>query len=273
MKDQNRNLALRVASAAVLAPLALYATWHGGLVFAGLCAAAAALATAELIAMFARLGLPEAYGVLVAALVPLAPWYTDGHYLAWTPVALAFAGMGLLALHVFGTEVADMARRASAVALAWIYVAPVVASVVSLRLRFGTGWVILAFAVAFLNDTFAYFAGRFFGRHKLLERISPKKTWEGAAGGVLGSVLGAVAVRLLDVTRDLGTLSLAGAAAVGLGAAVLAPVGDLAESMLKRSAGVKDSGRLIPGHGGLLDRIDALLFVAPWVWVYAAFLR
>jgi phosphatidate cytidylyltransferase len=159
------------------------------------------------------------------------------------------------------------------VALAWIYVAPVVASVVSLRLRFGTGWVILAFAVAFLNDTFAYFAGRFFGRHKLLERISPKKTWEGAAGGVLGSVLGAVAVRLLDVTRDLGTLSLAGAAAVGLGAAVLAPVGDLAESMLKRSAGVKDSGRLIPGHGGLLDRIDALLFVAPWVWVYAAFLR
>jgi phosphatidate cytidylyltransferase len=273
MKEQNRNLALRVASAAVLAPLALYATWHGGLVFAGLCAAAAALAAAELIAMFAPLGLPEAYGILVAALVPLAPWYTDGHYLAWTPVALAFAGMGLLALHVFGTEVADMARRASAVALAWIYVAPVVASVVSLRLRFGTGWVILAFAVAFLNDTFAYFAGRFFGRHKLLERISPKKTWEGAAGGVLGSVLGAVAVRLLDVTRDLGTLSLAGAAAVGLGAAVLAPVGDLAESMLKRSAGVKDSGRLIPGHGGLLDRIDALLFVAPWVWVYAAFLR
>ena len=273
MKEQNRNLALRVASAAVLAPLAIYATWHGGLFFAGLCAAAAALAAAELVAMFVPLRLPEAYGILVAALVPFAPWYAGGQYPPWTPVALAFAAMGLLALHVFTSEVADMARRASAVALAWIYVAPVVASVVSLRLRFGTGWVILAFAAAFLNDTSAYFAGRFLGRHKLLERISPKKTWEGAAGGVLGSVLGALAVRLLDVTHDLGTLSLAGAAAIGLGAAVLGPVGDLAESMLKRSAGVKDSGRLIPGHGGLLDRIDALLFVAPWVWVYAAFLR
>jgi phosphatidate cytidylyltransferase len=273
MREPNRNLALRVASAAVLAPLAIYATWHGGLVFAGLCAAAAALAAAEFIAMFAPLGLPEAYGILVAALFPLAPWYAGGAYPPWAPVAVAFAAIGLLALHVFGTAVADAPRRASAVALAWLYLGPIIASVVSLRLRFGTGWVILAFAAAFLNDTLAYFAGRFFGRHKLLERISPKKTWEGFAGGIAGSVLGALAVKLLDLTADLGTLSLPGAAAVGLGAAVLGPIGDLAESMLKRAAGVKDSGRLIPGHGGLLDRIDALLFVAPWVWVYAAFFR
>jgi phosphatidate cytidylyltransferase len=273
MTEQNRNLALRVASAAVLAPLALYATWHGGLVFALLCATAAALAAGEFIAMFTPVGPPEAYGILVAGLFPLAPLLFRGHYPAWAPVALAAAGMGLLALHVFSSDLAGAPRRASAVALAWIYLGPIVASVVSLRLLFGTGWVILAFAAAFLNDTFAYFAGRFFGRHKLLERISPKKTWEGFAGGVLGSVLGALAVRLLDVTADLSTLSLRGTVALGLGAAVLGPIGDLAESMLKRSAGVKDSGRLIPGHGGLLDRIDALLFVAPWVWVYAAFLR
>jgi phosphatidate cytidylyltransferase len=273
MKEANRNLALRVASALVLAPLAVYATWHGGLVFAGLCAAAAALAAAEFIAMFAPIGLPEAYGILVAALFPLAPWWAGGEYPPWAPVALAFAAIVLLSLHVLGTALADVPRRASAVALSWIYLGPIVASVVSLRLRFGTGWVILAFAAAFLNDTAAYFAGRFLGRHKLLERISPKKTWEGFAGGVAGSVLGALAVRGLDLTSDLGTLTLAGTVALGLGAAVLGPMGDLAESMLKRAAGVKDSGRLIPGHGGLLDRIDALLFVAPWVWVYAAFLR
>ena len=273
MKEPDRNLALRVASAAVLAPLAIYATWNGGLVFACLCAAGAALAAAELVGMLAPLRAPEVYGILVAALFPLAVWSAGGGAPAWAPVGLALAGIGLLGLHVFGSEIADVPRRASAVALAWIYIGTLVASVVSLRIRFGTGWVILAFATAFLNDTFAYFAGRFFGRHKLLERISPRKTWEGAAGGVLGSVLGALAVRLLDVTRDLETLSLGGAVALGLGAAVIGPVGDLAESMLKRSAGVKDSGRLIPGHGGLLDRIDALLFVAPWVWVYAAFLR
>lgn len=273
MKEPDRNLALRVASAAVLAPLAIYATWHGGLVFAGLCAAGAALAAAELVGMLAPLRAPELYGIVVVALFPLAVWSAGGGAPAWAPVGLAVAAIGLFALYVLGTEVAEMHRRASAVALAWIYVGPLVASVVSIRIRFGAGWVILAFAAAFINDTFAYFAGRFLGRHKLLERISPRKTWEGAAGGVLGSVAGALAVRLLDLTHDLGTLSLGGAVALGLGAAVVGPLGDLAESMMKRSAGVKDSGRLIPGHGGLLDRIDALLFVAPWVWVYAAFLR
>jgi len=273
MKEANRNLLIRVASAAVLAPLAVYATWHGGLVFAGLCSAAAALAAAELILMLAPLGLPEAYGIVVAALFPFAPWHAAGNYPAWAPVALAFAAIGLLALHLRGTELAEVPRRASAVALAWIYVGPVVASIVSLRLRFGTGWVILALAAALINDTFSYFAGRFLGRHRMIERISPKKTWEGFAGGVVGSVLAALAVRLLDPVSDLATLTLPGAAAVGLGAAVLGPIGDLVESMLKRAAGVKDSGRLIPGHGGLLDRIDALLFVVPWVWVYAAFLR
>ncbi|HEY6106973.1 MAG TPA: phosphatidate cytidylyltransferase, partial [Anaeromyxobacteraceae bacterium] len=119
------------------------------------------------------------------------------------------------------------------------------------------------------NDTFAYFAGSLFGRHRLLERVSPQKTWEGFAGGALGSVAGALAVRALL----LGPVPLWAALAVAAGGAVLGPLGDLAESMLKRAAGVKDSGRLIPGHGGLLDRIDALLFVAPWVYAFAILLE
>ena len=273
MNEANRNLALRVGSALVLAPLAIYATWRGGVIFAAVCAVVAALAAHELISMIAPVRLPEAYGIAVAATFPLAPWYALGVYPAWAPIALGFAGMGLLVLHLFGGDLEGVPRRASAVALAWIWIGPVVSSVVSLRLRFGTGWVIMALATTFVNDTAAYFAGRFLGRHKLLPRVSPKKTWEGFLGGVAGSVAAALVVRAFDFTHDLGTLGWAGAALLGLGAAVLGPLGDLSESMVKRATGVKDSGSLIPGHGGLLDRIDALLFVAPWVWVYANFLR
>jgi phosphatidate cytidylyltransferase len=273
MSEANRNLAARVGSALVLAPVAIYATWHGGLVFTLLCAVAGALAASELVAMLGPVGLPEAYGIAVAGLFAVVPWLGGGAFPAWAPVALPFAGFGLLSLHLLTADLPGVPRRASAVALCWVYVAPVVAAVVSLRLLHGTGWVILAFVMAFVNDTAAYFAGRFLGRHKMAPRISPKKTWEGFAGGVVGSVGGALLVRALDLTSDLGTLSWRGTVLLALGAAVLGPLGDVVESMLKRAVGVKDSGDLIPGHGGLLDRIDALVFVAPWVWVYAAYLR
>lgn len=271
MTEANRNLLLRVASGLVLFPIAVYATWKGGVTFAALCAVAAAVGASEVVMMFAPLGLAEAYGIAVAASFPLAPLVAGGGFPAWTPVAMPFAVIGLLTLHLFRTELEAVPRRASAVAVAWCYVAPAIASVVSLRLLFGFGWVILSFVLAWANDTAAYFAGRFLGRHKMFPRISPKKTWEGFAGGLLGSVGGALVLRAMDPAGDLAALSVAGAVVLGLGAAVLGPLGDLVESMLKRAAGVKDSGRLIPGHGGLLDRIDALLFIAPWVWVFAAY--
>ena len=119
----------------------------------------------------------------------------------------------------------------------------------------------LTLTVTWLNDSFAYFAGRAFGRRKLYERISPSKTWEGALGGAAGSIAGALIVREIWLPE----LPSWGAAFIGAGAAVLGPLGDLSESMLKRAFGAKDSGRLLPGHGGLLDRIDALLFNAPFV--------
>lgn len=121
-------------------------------------------------------------------------------------------------------------------------------------------------AVTWLGDTFAFFGGKLFGHHALYPAVSPKKTWEGAFFGLLGSVLGAQAVRLLfwpnAEARDLLIFALVGGA--------LGQAGDLVESVFKRSAGVKDSGSLLPGHGGVLDRIDAFLFVAPFgcVWFY-----
>jgi phosphatidate cytidylyltransferase len=133
----------------------------------------------------------------------------------------------------------------------------------------GAGWVALAIAVTFGNDSGAYFTGRAFGRHKLAPAISPGKTVEGALGGLVASLV----VTLIARSLFLPELSLRDCVMIGVPAAIVGPVGDLVESLLKRAAGAKDSGRLLPGHGGILDRIDALLFVGAYVFLYATQLR
>jgi phosphatidate cytidylyltransferase len=268
---RRRNLAVRVASAVILFPLAVGLTVMGGWPFALLAALAAALAGAELLLMSGPLRAPEGFAVAVTGLVPvLAALGTTGELLpGWSGLALAGATVALLILLLLDRgELAAVPARAGRAVLAWLYCGLLIAAVVGLRLSHGVGWVIMAFVVTWANDTFAYFAGLLLGRHPLNARVSPKKTWEGFAGGAVGSILGAVAVRALL----LPGVSLGSVVALGAGGAVLGPMGDLVESLLKRASGVKDSGRLIPGHGGLLDRIDALLFVGPWVYVFAAYL-
>ena len=212
--------------------------------------------------------------MVTTGLLPLAAWSgwrSGGEFVAdWVGLGFAGATVLLLLLALFRSGPLEEAPRSAGVAaLAWLYCGVLPASAVAIRQRFGWEWVILAFVVTWANDILAYFSGRFLGRHKLMERISPKKTWEGFAGGAVGSILGALAVKWLF----LPGATVPGCLAVGAGAAVLGPLGDLAESMLKRAAGVKDSGRIMPGHGGLLDRIDALLFVLPWVYATAALRR
>jgi phosphatidate cytidylyltransferase len=118
--------------------------------------------------------------------------------------------------------------------------------------------------VAWVADTGAYFAGRFLGKAKLYEAVSPKKTWAGAWGGLAGSVLGVVALKLAFAHY----LSWLDVVLIAVPGGILGQLGDLAESLIKRSVGVKDSGALLPGHGGILDRIDAVLFIAPYVYAY-----
>ncbi|WP_242346786.1 phosphatidate cytidylyltransferase [Anaeromyxobacter terrae] len=272
-QKNRQNLVVRVASAAVLFPLAVWLTYVGGLPFAVLAGGAAAIAAFELVVMFGAVGATEVFGVAVAGAIPfVAAWEPSGNLLpGWSGLALGGATIVLFVFSLFRRSPLEEAPRAMAIiALSWLYCGLLIASLVGLRLRFDVGWVILAFVVTWGNDTFAYFTGHALGRHKLLERISPKKTWEGFAGGAVGSVVGALVTRALLLQDEL---SVGLAIAIGLGGAVLGPLGDLAESMVKRAAGVKDSGKIIPGHGGLLDRIDALLFVAPWVYVCAAYLR
>jgi phosphatidate cytidylyltransferase len=267
-----RNLFERAISAVVLLPIAIWLTWVGGWPFAGLIGVAAGICAVELLLMSGPLLLAEWYGAAVAAAIPLLVALHSGETLlpSWAPLGLAFATMALLGLLLFTHhDQGEVPVRAGRVALAWLYCGLLASTLVGLRIHGGTAWVVLAFVVTWANDTFAYFAGMFFGKHRLYEKVSPKKTWEGFAGGAVGSVAGALVIRAFMLPE----LPLLQAVLLGAGAAVLGPLGDFNESLLKRAAGVKDSSKLIPGHGGLLDRIDALLFVVPWVYLFALLLR
>jgi phosphatidate cytidylyltransferase len=128
----------------------------------------------------------------------------------------------------------------------------------------GGDTVLIVLIVAWLADTGGYFAGRFLGNAKLYEAVSPKKTWAGAWGGLAGSVVGVAALKLISAHF----LTWVDVALIAIPGGILGQLGDLTESLIKRSVGVKDSGGLLPGHGGILDRIDAVLFIAPYVYGY-----
>jgi phosphatidate cytidylyltransferase len=146
------------------------------------------------------------------------------------------------------------------------YIGLLLSYLVDLRLDAGRNWVFLAILATFGSDTMAYFIGRMFGRHKMAPRISPNKTWEGAAAGVAG----AIAISLLFTISWPLQLPINYGQAILLGVliSVFGQFGDLLESLLKRYAGVKESGSLIPGHGGLLDRMDSVVLAGVVVYIY-----
>ena len=144
-----------------------------------------------------------------------------------------------------------------------LYVGWLLSHLVALRgLDAGREWVLLALFATFGSDTIAFFVGRALGRHKLAPRISPGKTWEGAVAGVFGAII----VGLIFTT--FMSISYGQAILLGLLLSVFGQLGDLVESLLKRNMGVKDSGSLIPGHGGFLDRIDSVVFAGVVVYYY-----
>jgi phosphatidate cytidylyltransferase len=149
-----------------------------------------------------------------------------------------------------------------------IYVAGTLSSVSLVRDFEPTGaWVLLTMVLAWGSDTAAYFFGRKFGTTKFSPRISPKKTLEGSVAGLTASVVGAAIM-----SAFLPALPVLDAMALGVLAGTAGQAGDLFISVLKRSSGVKDSGGILPGHGGILDRVDALAFTAPATWAYGHFI-
>jgi phosphatidate cytidylyltransferase len=181
-------------------------------------------------------------------------------------IVLAVVVPGLFYLFRF-REIPTVAARYAATVAGIIYagfLAMFLAFLKRIDPNQGGDTVVLVLIIAWLADTGGYFAGRYLGKAKLYEAVSPKKTWAGLWGGIAGAVIGVVVLKLFFAKWmtwvDVFALSIPGC--------LLGQMGDLAESLIKRSVGVKDSGSLLPGHGGILDRIDAVLFIAPYVYVY-----
>ena len=265
------NLALRVVTGAIGLPLVgLLVLWRERWGFALLVLLFCALGLVELTRMTLAQA-PRAQRVAVIATgvaLSAALYVRPGLALVWVLGAAVVVATAMLA---HPGEIASATTRLALAVFAVLYVGGFSAPLALLQrdLPEGPYWVFVAIAVTFTNDTGAYFAGRFLGRHKLYPAISPSKTIEGAVGGLAGGLIIAWVCRLTFFPE----LTVRDCLLVAVPGAVLGPIGDLLESMIKRSAGVKDSGRMLPGHGGILDRVDALLFVTAWIYVYTTQLR
>ena len=277
------ELRSRLLVAAVGLPLGLFTTYQGGWLLAIVMAVVAALSAREFYALAAaKAGNPLSwYGVPAAALLVLMAAY-DRAFTVWADHALAL--LLLLGLLTFTTvvfsrrlEEGPLLSAAATVSgtlytggtlsfTMFLYHLPETRGTVSATPWEGTLLVLFPVAVTWAGDSMAYFAGKRFGRTKLVPRVSPGKTVEGGIGGLAGAVLvGALAGWLMQGFGNYPLSPLLGGS-IGLVLGVGGQLGDLAESVLKREAGVKDSGTLLRGHGGTLDRFDGLFFTIPMAY-------
>jgi phosphatidate cytidylyltransferase len=270
------ELARRVGTAVVVLPVLLAGMlWAPPFVGFAIVTAAVAIGAWEFDGLLRAGGVRplRVAGLLLLALVyahvglvggPMG--YLDGGHFP-VPLWPLVAVLGLTALVLRGGDFARTVSAAALTLLGVLYLGGLGGAIAGLRvmppLWLGPWRIVLLLAIVMAADTAAYFVGRALGRHKLAPAISPGKTIEGAVGGLAGGVAGAWAVSAAGLH-----LPAAHVVALGVLVTLFAIAGDLLESLLKRWAGVKDSGRLFPGHGGMLDRLDSLLFGAAVLYYY-----
>ena len=207
-------------------------------------------------------------GTLLGAIVPVIIYLFEYQW---------FSGYLILAVFLIFTDslfrhnlLASVTARIGVGVLGIIYIAFPISHLILIRnMELGRLWLLFIVCIIAANDTFAYYVGRGFGKHKLSPVISPKKTVEGALGGLIGGVAVALVFNQMFLThispKEISIL------AVFIG--ILGQLSDLFESLIKRSVGVKDSGGILPGHGGMLDRIDSLIFPSPFLYYYLIYFR
>ena len=267
----SNDLVLRCLSALVGIPVLLAAVWWGAPWVFLLVALAAILGIRELYRLHPNdsAALPVFLGALWVLAFVIAGQSTG------TPTNFLLASAGVFLVGVFVAVLWTIAYydgRGLPIAAAYLlggplYIGFLLAHAVALR-ELGDGgtqgrdWLLLALAVTFATDVGAFFTGRSVGRHRMAPTISPGKTWEGVAGGLVSSIAASLVVgQVLSLEPPAWQVAL-----LGLAASVAAQMGDLWESRLKRISQVKDAGSIIPGHGGVLDRLDSLLWSVPTVY-------
>jgi phosphatidate cytidylyltransferase len=290
----------RIATAVVLIPIVLSLVLRAPVPVLAVVAGAVALITVH-----EFLKLTESYGVvplrlptyifvglffllLAASAIGETPQVSVLKFVLGAGFAAALAPFLFLTIAMRRAQMSSAYPAAAASAFAFAYIALPMAMLVQLRQQWaGAFWILYLLLVVWAGDIFAYFVGRSLGRHLMAPRISPKKTWEGAAASLAASLLvtsllfshslqiSSFLLRVALIERRDGLFGLEKPAMwpiflLTVAVNVAAQLGDLVESLIKRGAGVKDSGTILPGHGGMLDRIDALLFAAPVLWFYVA---
>lgn len=292
------ELVKRVLTAVVLIPIVLIVVLRAPVpVLAIVAGGVALLAIREL------LKLAEGYGirplqmptyifcaalfVLIAAYPQATDTLSTAGFAYFALAAAMIAPFFFLALGMRAGELASGFPAALVSAFAFVYIALPMASLVQMREQWrGAFFLLYLLLLVWAGDIFAYFIGKAFGRHRMSPRVSPKKTWEGAVASIMASV--AVGAAMFNNARAISSAlmhahlieqkdgvfttpsSLGSVIVLSIVLNVAAQFGDLVESLIKRGAGMKDSGAILPGHGGMLDRIDALLFAAPVLWCYMA---
>jgi len=257
-------LAKRTLVVVILLPIGLALIWLGGWAYTLMIALILGLAAWEFVQLFRTGGLQPAVALVIGGTLALVIGRAlDGFASsAWILSLLVLVGM---AYHLVAYERGrDQAGTDFGITMAGaLYFGWIGAYLISLRqLPEGVWWVLLALPIVWLADSGAYFVGRSLGKHKLSPRLSPKKTWEGYFGGVIVGVLGGAGLAALFAAfaGPASSVTPLRGAILGLVLSTVTTLGDLGESMIKRQVGVKDSGNLLPGHGGVFDRIDS------WLW-------
>ena len=265
-RRSSSSLSVRVASALVLGPLALACIFFGGSYFACLLAVGAMLMVYEFVSLMRLEGPWTAIFVLISGVFALSLFLVAmgvGGVMIW------YIAVGLTsgALALLGSVAGH--KRLTWLGLSVAYIWIPVLSLLWLRSADNGGALVLwVFVLVWGTDIGGYFVGRAIGGPKLAPKVSPNKTWSGLVGGIVFSLLAAASAWLLVQPMDLAWMLI-----LTPPLAIWSQLGDIAESAMKRRWGVKDSGRLIPGHGGILDRVDGLIPVAPllalFIYVYA----